>query len=101
MKLKKGDTVLIISGKDRGKTGTIEVALQDKNRVVVSGVNSYKKHTKPTAKAPSGGIIEAFRPIHASNVMLLEPDSKKPTRIGYSIQGQDKTRIARLSGKAI
>ena len=101
MKLKKGDSVLIINGKDRGKTGSIEAILPGVNRVIISGVNSFKRHTKPSSKNPSGGIVEAFRPIHASNVMLLDPELKKPTRIGYSGHTKDKTRISRLSGQKV
>lgn len=101
MKLKKGDSVLIIAGKDRGKTGSVERVFASTSRVLVSGVNSYKKHVKPSAKNPQGGIIEAFRPIHASNVMLLDAESQKPTRVGFKIEGNDKIRISKLSGKAI
>src|SRR3982751_6251177 len=99
MKLRKGDTVLIIAGKDRGKTGSIESVIPSANRLVVSGVNSYKKHSKPSSKNPNGGIIEALRSIHASNVMLLDPEVKKPTRVGSVSQGQTKQRVSRLTGK--
>lgn len=101
MKLKKGDTVLIIAGKDRGKTGTIDAVMPLINRVAVAGVNKYKKHLKPSAKNPSGGMVELFRAIHASNVMVLDPDSKKPTRIGYKLENKDKLRTSRLSQKVL
>jgi len=101
MKVKKGDNVLIISGKDRGKTGLIEAVFPITNRVTIAGVNLYKKHTKRSAKYPQGGIIEMPRSLHASNVMLIESALKKPTRIGYTYQNKDKIRIARLSNKAI
>lgn len=101
MKIKKGDNVLIIAGKDRGKTGTVDAVLQQENRVVVSGVNAYKKHTKPSPRNPQGGIIEAFRSIHASNVMLLDGETNKPTRIGYIVKDGEKTRVARISGKPV
>ncbi len=97
MKLHKGDNVLIIAGKDRGKTGVIEAVLPRENRVAVAGVNKFKKHVKPSAKAPQGGIVEIFRPIHASNVMLLD-NNKKPTRVGVQISGKDKVRVARTTG---
>jgi large subunit ribosomal protein L24 len=101
MKLKKGDTVLIIAGKDRGKTGTIEAVLPTKDRVLVTGINSFKKHVKPSTKNPQGGIIEAFRPIHVSNVMFLDNETKKPTRIGMKIEGNDKVRFSKVSGKTL
>lgn len=100
MKLKKGDTVVIIAGKDKGKTGKVEAVLAELNRVVVEGVNAYKKHVKPSAKNPSGGVIEAHRPLHASNVMLLD-ENNKPTRVSYTIEGKDKVRVARTTGKAV
>src|SRR4051794_31001770 len=99
MKIKKGDSVLIISGKDRGKTGQIEAVFPVTNRVMVAGANLYKKHMKPSAKHPQGGIIELSRSLHASNVMIIESETKKPTRIGYAYDNQDKVRIARLTGK--
>lgn len=101
MKLRKGDTVLIIAGKDRGKTGTIEAIVPGLNRVVISGANAYKKHVKPSAKNPQGGVITAHRSMHASNVMVIESETKKPTRIGYRLQDGEKIRIARLTQKPL
>jgi large subunit ribosomal protein L24 len=101
MKLKKGDTVLIIAGKNRGKTGTIETIMPQVNRVIVSGANMFKKHVKPSAQNPTGGIIEIARSMHSSNVMVIEPDSKKATRIGYANTGHNKTRVARINGKSL
>lgn len=101
MKLKKGDSVIVIAGKDRGKTGTIEAVLPRLGRVVVSGVNAYKKHVKPSAANPKGGVIEAFRSLNASNVMIIDAETKKPSRIGYAIQNSEKVRIAKTSGKAL
>jgi large subunit ribosomal protein L24 len=101
MKLKKGDTVIIITGKDRGKTGKIEAVLPQANRVVVTGTNMYKKHAKPSTQNPSGGILELSRPIHVSNVMFLNPETKKPTRIGFQVSGKDKQRIARDNQQTI
>lgn len=100
MKFKKGDKVLIIAGKNRGKTGTIEATIPGVNRVVVSGINMYKKHVKPSTKNPQGGVVELFRPIDASNVMLLD-ENNKPTRIGVKIEGKDKVRVARSTGKVV
>lgn len=100
MKFKQGDKVLIITGKNRGKTGTIEAVIPATNRVVVSGINAYKKHVKPSIKQPQGGIIELFRPIDASNVMLLDAENK-PTRVGTKVEGKDKVRVARTTGKVV
>jgi large subunit ribosomal protein L24 len=101
MKLHKGDTVIVITGKDRGKTGIVEAVFPATNRVAVTGVNSYKKHTKPTQKNPQGGIVQLFRSIEASNVMLIDKETSKPTRIGYTYEKQDKFRVSRLTGKQI
>ncbi len=79
--VKTGDTVVVIAGKDKGKQGKIKAAMPEKNRVVVEGVNMVKRHTKPTQKNPKGGIISKEAPIHVSNVMILDPETKKPTRI--------------------
>lgn len=100
MKLKKGDTVLIITGKDKGKTGVIEAVMPSLNRIVVTGINAYKKHTKPSARNPQGGIIEAFRSIHASNAMILD-ENKKPSRVGFTIESKEKSRIARTTQKSV
>lgn len=101
MKIRKGDTVIIITGKDRGKTGTIEAVLPETDRVIVAGLNRYKKHLKPSAKHPAGGITEFSRSIHISNVMMLDQETKKPTRVGYSQSGKGKNRIARLTNHQI
>ncbi len=98
MKLHKGDTVIVITGKDRGKTGLVEAVFPRVNRVAVAGVNSYKKHMRPTQKNPQGGIVQLFRSIDASNVMLLDSETNKPTRVGYKIEAKDKHRIARSTG---
>jgi large subunit ribosomal protein L24 len=79
--VKTGDTVVVIAGKDKGKQGVIKSAQPAKNRVVVEGVNIVKRHTRPTQANPQGGIIEKEAPIHVSNVMILDPETKKPTRI--------------------
>jgi large subunit ribosomal protein L24 len=100
MKLKKGDTVLVIAGKDKGKEGEIIRALPRENKVVVSGVNIAKKHQKQTKQTMQGGIIDRDMPVHASNVMLVHKG--KPTRVGYRIQEDGtKVRIAKSTGEVI
>ncbi|CAB4686453.1 MAG: 50S ribosomal protein L24 [Actinobacteria bacterium] len=100
MKLKKGDTVLVIAGKDKGKEGEIIRALPRENKVVVSGVNIAKKHQKQTKQTMQGGIIDRDMPVHASNVMLVHKG--KPTRVGYKIQEDGtKVRIAKSTGEVI
>jgi len=101
LKVKKGDTVVVLTGKDKGSKGEILKVFPDENRVLVKGVNMVKKHTKPSATG-AGGILNEERPIHASNVALLDPKSDKPTRVGFKIDKDGtKTRIARKSGEAI
>ena len=83
MKIKKGDTVIITAGKDRGRSGKVERVNPRKNKVLVSGLNIYKKHVKAQSKEKPGGIIELSRPLPVANVALLCPKCKKPTRVGY------------------
>ncbi|MFC4001548.1 50S ribosomal protein L24 [Prauserella oleivorans] len=104
MKVKKGDTVLVIAGKDKGAKGKVIQAYPDRQRVLVEGVNRIKKHTRITQTqrgAQSGGIVTQEAPIHVSNVMVVDSDGK-PTRVGYRI-GEDgkKVRISRRTGKDI
>lgn len=101
VKVIKGDKVLVIAGKDRGKTGVVERVFPNSEKVVVGGANILKKHLKKSPKNPQGGIIDITAPIHISNVMLLDPSSNKPTRIGYMVKGKEKMRLSRLSGEAI
>ena len=98
MKLLKGDKVIVISGKDKGKTGVIQKVDPKTNRVVVEGVNLRKKHKKPTQQTPEGSIVEIYAPIDASNVMLVDPKTKKPTRIGHKVVKGKKVRVALKSG---
>jgi large subunit ribosomal protein L24 len=101
LKIKKGDTVVVLTGKDKGSKGEILKVFPDENRVLVKGINMVKKHTKPSA-AGAGGIQNEERPIHASNVALLDPKTSKATRVGYKVaKDGTKTRIARKSGEAI
>ena len=101
MNLVKGDNVIVIAGRDKGKTGTIQKVIPEQNRVVVENVNLRKKHRKPTQQNPDGGIVEVYAPIDASNVMLLDPKTKKPTRIGHKIVKGKKVRYAKKSGTTL
>lgn len=101
MKIQKGDKVLVITGKDRHKTGVVERVMVKRNKVIVTGVNMVKKHLKRSAKNPQGGIIDKAMPLDASNLMLLDSSKNKPTRIGYKITGKTKLRIGRLTGAEI
>ncbi len=101
MNLVKGDTVIVIAGRDKGKTGVIQKVIPEQNRVVVENVNLRKKHRKPTQANPEGGIVEIYAPIDASNVMLLDPKTKKPTRIGHKVVKGKKVRYAKKSGTTL
>jgi len=100
MKIRAGDTVLVISGKDKGKTGQVLRILQEKNRVVISDINMRTKHIKGNPQRP-GEIVKYEAAIHLSNVMIVDPKTKKPTRIGYKIEKGRKVRVAKLSGEII
>ncbi|WP_339253133.1 50S ribosomal protein L24 [Sporosarcina sp. FSL W8-0480] len=101
MHVKKGDKVMVITGKDKGKTGVILAAFPKKDRVLVEGVNIVKKHTKPNQVNPQGGIISQEAAIHVSNVMPIDPKTGEPTRVGYKIEDGKKIRIAKKSGEAL
>ena len=97
MKLKTGDKVVVITGKDKGKEGKITKILKEQNKVVVEGINIAKKHVKPNGQS-AGSIVEMELPIHASNVMILDPKTNKPTRIGHEINKDGKkTRTTKKS----
>lgn len=99
MKLKVGDKVTVIAGKDKGKEGKIIKTLRDEDRVIVEGVNMIKKHVKPNGEA-AGSIIETEAPIHVSNVMITDPKTKKPTRIGCTTnKAGKKVRFAKKSNE--
>ncbi|GGF35171.1 50S ribosomal protein L24 [Halobacillus andaensis] len=101
MHVKKGDKVMVISGKDKGKQGTILEAYPKKERVLVEGINEVKKHAKPSQDNPQGGILTQEAPIHVSNVMPIDPKSGEPTRVGYKVEDGKKVRIAKKSGEAL
>jgi len=101
MHVKKGDKVMVITGKDKGKQGSILEAYPKNERVLVEGVNVVKKHAKPSQDNPQGGILNQEAPIHVSNVMPLDPKSGEPTRVGYEVRDGKKVRIAKKSGEAI
>lgn len=101
MKLKKGDNIIVLSGKDKGKTGTIAKVLVKTDQVVIDGVNVMKRHEKPSQRNQDGGIVEFSAPIHASNVAYLEDKSDTPTKIGYKIENDQKVRFAKKSGQTI
>jgi large subunit ribosomal protein L24 len=100
-RIRKGDTVLVIAGKDRGKTGMIESVFPQGDKVTITGINMVKKHMKKSSKFPQGGIIDKNMPIHVSNVMILDPKDQKPSRIGTKIVGKTKSRYAIKSGEMI
>jgi len=100
-KLKRGDKVIVVAGKDKGKTGDILKVLPLLDKVVVSGVNAVKKHTKPS-KTSQGGIVSKNMPLHISNVALLDPKTNKASRVGYKIlENGEKKRVAKRSGEII
>ncbi|MHA3066850.1 50S ribosomal protein L24 [Lacticaseibacillus saniviri] len=101
MLIKKGDKVRVMRGKDAGKEGTVTKVLLKEDRVIVEGANMIKKHQKPSTQAPQGGIMDMEAPIHVSNVMLLDPESNKPTRVSKDVKDGNKVRIAKKSGAAI
>jgi large subunit ribosomal protein L24 len=100
--VRKNDEVLVIAGKDKGKKGRILESYPNEGRVLVEGVNMIKRHTKPNQVNPQGGIVEREAPIHASNVMLLDPKSGEPTRTGKKILNDGtKVRYAKKSGEVL
>ena len=102
IRLKKGDLVVVRSGKYKGKTGKVVATHPAENKVTVDGINVIRKHQKPNREHPQGGIIEVTKPIWTSKVSIVEPTSKKPSRIGYKLNADGtKTRIFKASGKEI
>ena len=107
MKIRKNDNVVVISGNDRGKTGKVLKVFPSISKVIVEGINLRKRHTKPSQKQPQGGIIEKEAPIHASNVMLVDPKTNEATRLGAQIIIDEKTgkkksqRVSKASGEMV
>ncbi len=99
--IRKNDTVMVLAGEDKGKTGKVLKVLVKENRAIVEGVNIVSKSAKPSAKHPQGGIIKQEAPIHISNLSLIDPKSGKPTRIAVKREGKNVVRIAKKSGEEI
>ncbi|MDO4951728.1 MAG: 50S ribosomal protein L24, partial [Bacteroidales bacterium] len=99
--IKKGDTVYVNAGNDKGKTGKVLSVIRDTDRAIVEGINMVSRHTKPNSKQPQGGIIRQEAAIHISNLNLIDPKSQKPTRVGYRMEGDKKIRYAKKSGEEI
>ncbi len=97
MKIKKGDNVVVIAGKDKGKTGTIEKSFPRLDRVVIEGVNVVTKHKKATRSGEKGQKVTLAMPIHVSNVMIVDPKTKKPARIGFDTTTDKKTRVYKVA----
>ena len=99
-KIKKGDRVIVLTGTDKGKTGTVSAVAPKENRVVVSGINIAQRHTKPSQGDPQGGIKNKEAPLHVSNVAIVDSNGK-PTRVGFRIDGDKKVRVAKTTGEVI
>ncbi|WP_338663534.1 50S ribosomal protein L24 [Pararoseomonas sp. SCSIO 73927] len=100
-KIKKGDRVQVLAGKDKGKRGEVLSVSPTENRAVVQGVNIVKRHAKPQGMNQPGGIQEKEAPIHLSNLAVIDPKSDKPTRVGFRMDGDKKVRVAKASGEVI
>jgi large subunit ribosomal protein L24 len=100
LKIRKGDQVVILTGKDKGRTGEVKKVIVDEMKVVVQGVNVQTKHRKPSNTSP-GGLDKVEKPIHVSNVAVVDPKTSKPSRVGYKTVGDRKVRFARRSGEVI
>lgn len=101
MKIRKNDKVIILTGKDKGKEGKVLQAFHDLDKVVVEGINTAKKHQKSRTKDKRGEVIEKAMPIHVSNVALIDPKTKKATKIGYQIKDGKKVRVTKKSGEVV
>ena len=99
--IKKNDTVIVLAGEDKGKTGKVLKVLVEKERAIVEGVKFVNKSTKPNAKNPQGGFEKVEAPIHISNLSLIDPKSGKPTRVSIKHEGKNVIRIAKKSGEEI
>ena len=101
MKLKRGDKVIVIAGADKGKVGTIQKVFPKLDRVVIDGVNTVKKHKKPTQGNPEGSIVEMYAPVHVSNVALYDEKTKKAVKVGYKVVDGKKVRVNKKTGTEI
>ena len=101
LKIKTGDTVKIIAGEEKGKEGKVLRVDREKNRAIVEGVNLVKKHTKPNAQNPQGGIVKKEDYIHISNLSLIDPKTKETTRVGYEVRDGKKVRVSKKSNVVI
>ncbi|MDO9335450.1 MAG: 50S ribosomal protein L24 [Caulobacteraceae bacterium] len=99
-KIKKGDRVIVLTGKDKGKTGNVTRVLPKEERLVVGGINMVQRHTKPTQGDPQGGIKNKEAPLHVSNVAIVDSNGK-PTRVGFRVDGDKKVRVAKSTGEVI
>ncbi|MEE2525205.1 50S ribosomal protein L24 [Hyphobacterium sp. HN65] len=99
-KIKKGDNVVVLTGRDKGKTGEVVKSIPSENRVIVRGVNMVKRHQRPT-QTSAGGIETKEAPIHVSNVALADPKTGEATRVGFKMEGDRKVRVAKKSGEVI
>jgi large subunit ribosomal protein L24 len=100
-KIKKGDRVVVLSGRDKGRQGEVLRVFPKENRVVVSGLNLVKRHTRPSQADPQGGIKTQEAPLHISNVAFVDPKTGGPTRVGFRMEGDKKVRFAKKSGEVI
>ena len=101
-KIRKDDEVVVLTGRDKGKRGSVLRVVTKTDRVIVEGVNVVKRHVKPTQADPQGGIVEKEAPVHISNVALIDPDTDRPTRVGYkTLEDGRKVRFAVRSGEVI
>ncbi len=101
MKIKKNDNVIVIAGKDKGKNGKVVRAIPSSEKIIIEGVNVKKKHMRPRKSGQKGQIVEVSAPIHVSNVMIKDPKTGEPSRIGMKIVGGKKVRISKKSGEEI
>ena len=99
-KIKKGDQVVVLTGKDKGRTGTVSKVMPKDNRVLVGGVNMVQRHTRPTQADPQGGIKHKEASLHISNVAHVDSNGK-PTRVGFRVEGDKKVRFAKTTGEVI
>ena len=100
-KIKKGDRVIVLTGKDKGRQGQVLRVLPKESRVVVAGINMVKRHTRPSQGDPQGGIKNKEAALHISNVAFVDPKSGEPTRVGFRVDGDKKVRVAKKSGEVI